>query len=118
VALAPSFAVQAQLTNATISGNSGGGLAYRPDFGSSQNRLTNVTIAGNTGGPGVSTIAGSPPLRLKNALVANHAGGNCSGPLTSEGSNLSSDTKRYELRYVVQPGGRPEQRESAARVAR
>jgi hypothetical protein len=84
----------ANLTNVTIRRNSGDGVTYTETQGTAS--LTNVTIAFNIG-VGVRSIdTGFGQLRLKNTLLGTNASGNCNTPanslLTSQGSNLSSDT--------------------------
>jgi hypothetical protein len=90
------------VTNSTISGNTGGGVAHTPaGFGQTALQLLNVTIAGNSGGAGITAGGGVPPLLVQNTLVANNATGNCAGStppaLSSRGSNLSSDTSCASL---------------------
>ena len=78
------------LTNVTISGNTavndGGGLQANNVTAT----LTNVTISANSAGVGggISQTIGS--VRLKNTIVANNTGGNCSDPVVSLGNNLDS----------------------------
>jgi hypothetical protein len=84
------------LTNVTISGNTaigGGGILNQGPL-----TLTNVTITSNTatGSPtnGGGFFTGSPTdlVELKNTIVANNTGGNCSGlSPVSLGHNLDSD---------------------------
>ena len=74
--------------NTTIAGNGGFGLDV--DYSDSGAGLENVTIAGNTGA-GLET---SDATTAVNTIVANNAGGDCSGAqsyLTSNGHNLDSD---------------------------
>src|SRR5207247_10700018 len=74
----------------TISGNTavndGGGLQANNVTAT----LTNVTISANSAGVGggISQTIGS--VRLKNTIVANNTGGNCSVPVVSLGNNLDS----------------------------
>jgi hypothetical protein len=75
------------INNSTLSGNSaivGGGIA------SANATISNSTLSGNRGlahGGGISGAA-----TLENSIVANSShGGNCSGTMTSNGYNLSSD---------------------------
>jgi uncharacterized repeat protein (TIGR01451 family)/CSLREA domain-containing protein len=83
-------AATATLTNVTISGNSanssGGGVSNSGGTAT----LVNVTLGDNaaTVGGGISNPAGT--VTLTNTLVANSTGGNCSGAITSGGSNLDS----------------------------
>ena len=82
----------ATLTNATLSGNSAtqGGALHNYDGTST---LTHVTFSGNkanTNGGVIYLYAGS--VNVKNSIVANSlSGGNCSGSITNDGFNLSSD---------------------------
>lgn len=77
------------LTNVTISGNYasiGGGLF---SFGSET--LTNVTINGNNAADGGGIFNSLETISLRNSIVANNLGGNCtifSGSITSLGRNL------------------------------
>ena len=80
------------LTNVTVSGNSapgdeGGGI--RAEKGIVQ--LNNVTLANNSAGTGGGIFVQSDPVTLFNTIVADSpSGGNCSGPITSQGNNLDS----------------------------
>jgi hypothetical protein len=89
------------LTNSTLTGNSSstegraGGILNGGLFQSSGFLLIrNSTISGNVAaedeGVGIFNVNGST-AELKNSIVANHAGGNCHGAMTSFGYNLSSD---------------------------
>lgn len=91
VGLQPTSGRSAQLTNDTISGNSAGGIHYLPAFGLTA-QLTNVTVASNSGGVGLIADVGNPLLLVGSTLVSNQAAGNCSGGVSSLGSNLSGDT--------------------------
>ena len=82
----------ATLTNVTISGNTASTAAGGGIENGGAITLTNVTIDGNRAvqGGGIYSMSGS--VQLKNSIVANSfAGGNCSGTITSNGNNLSSD---------------------------
>lgn len=90
------------LTNVTISGNVGGGCTgCGGGFGNEDSAtLTNVTITENTGFAGAGIFIGyagpdpQPSTQLKNTIVANNIGRNCSStftPILSLGHNLSSD---------------------------
>jgi predicted outer membrane repeat protein len=102
----------ATLTNVTISGNSAqGDLGGMGNLGTAT--LTNVTIADNSGPGGTGGLAAGPearaileplaailaisgvvipqpgPTTVQRTIVANNApGAQCSGPITSAGSNL------------------------------
>ena len=81
----------ATITNSTISGNNGylrgGGILTTGQVF----WINNSTISGNTarGVGGIYKLYGS--VILRNSIVANNSGGNCSGVLNSEDYNLSSD---------------------------
>jgi len=81
----------ATITNSTFSGNSatdgGGGI---DNYGTLT--INNVTITGNSapvGGGILQSTYGS--AIFQNSIIANNPGGNCSGTVTSDGYNLSSD---------------------------
>ena len=84
----------ATLTNVTISGNTaannGGGILNEAIA-----TLTNVTITNNTALPtygGGIQNGSTGPITLRNTIVANSSSGQaCSGTITSNGHNLSSD---------------------------
>jgi len=78
------------LTNVTVSGNSansGGGGVFNSGGTAT---LVNVTLGDNTAtaGGGISNVAGT--TTLTNTLITGSTGGNCSGTITSGGSNLDS----------------------------
>jgi len=82
------------VTNSTFTGNAAttsGGAIYS-NGGTVQ--ISNSTFGNNPesiGGGGALSNAGSSVF-IKNSIVANSAnGGNCAGPITSNGYNLSSD---------------------------
>ncbi len=99
------------LNSSTVSGNSGAGGSGGGIYSQATMTITNSTISGNTsfsggifnqgaltlnsstvsgnGGYGIDNRFGS--ATLKNTIVANSAGGNCLGTMTSGGHNLSSD---------------------------
>jgi hypothetical protein len=77
------------INNSTISGNNRithgiGGIANLQGT----LMISNSTIAGNQGG--IYVNAGT--LSLQNSIVGNNSGGNCFGPVSSKGYNLSSDS--------------------------
>ncbi len=82
------------ITNSTFSGNSNTGTmntAVILAYSSSANvQLTNVTIAGNTGfgiaGLGFSATGGA--LTVTNSIVTDNSAGNCAGKVTDGGHNL------------------------------
>ncbi|MFN8524263.1 MAG: Calx-beta domain-containing protein, partial [Chloroflexota bacterium] len=81
------------VTNSTLSGNSAGtGGGIRVAFGSAT--VTHSTLRGNSAttavGGGVGLSGGTLSLRAT-IIAAGSSGGNCSGTITSLGSNLSSD---------------------------
>jgi hypothetical protein len=55
--------------------------------------LNNSTLSGNSGSPSGGGIYNDGTATLQNTIVANStSGGNCSGAITSNGYNLSSDS--------------------------
>lgn len=78
------------VTNSTFSGNSNTGAmntAVILAFSSSANvQLTNVTIAGNTGF-GIAAL-GPSTLTVTNSIVTDNRAGNCAGTVTDGGHNL------------------------------
>jgi hypothetical protein len=92
------------VTNSTFSGNTArrslvgslaGGILNGGLFQSSGTlAINNSTLSGNVArggkGGGIFNVKGSTVV-LQNSIVANNTGGNCSGGLTSNGYNLSSD---------------------------
>jgi hypothetical protein len=89
------------ITNSTFDGNSSGssGLAGAILNGglfqsTGTIAINNSTLSGNTadegGGGGIFNVKGSTVV-FQNSIVANNAGGNCHGTITSGGYNLSSD---------------------------
>jgi hypothetical protein len=80
------------LTNSTFSDNSalsGGGMF---NYYHSNPTLTNCTFSDNSASYGGAIYSYWSDPRLRNTIVANStAGGDCSGPITSEGYNLDSD---------------------------
>jgi predicted outer membrane repeat protein len=82
-----------ELTNSTLSGNSanqGGGILTLEN---TTLELTNSTLSGNSAGEGGGIAsAGSATATLAGSIVAySPSGGNCFGPILSQGDNLSSD---------------------------
>jgi len=73
------------MTNATLSGNSGGGL----HAGGGDARLWFVTVASNTAGNGISATAG---VQVYATLLAYNASTNCAGTVTDNGYSMSSDS--------------------------
>ena len=92
----------ASITNSTISENSApgglGGGFFQVGFGSGIATLVNVTIANNSApdGGGIKNFGAPSKVVLKNSIIANNTGGNCSGGgnsgVTSGGYNLDSGT--------------------------
>jgi predicted outer membrane repeat protein len=89
------------ITNSTFSGNSSGSSGFAGGIlngGLFQSTgtlaINNSTLGGNTAdegrGGGIFNVKGSTVV-LQNSIVANNAGGNCHGVITSGGYNLSSD---------------------------
>jgi 6-phosphogluconolactonase (cycloisomerase 2 family) len=91
------------LANTTVSGNINNGMF--PGSGLFQSAgavaITNCTFTGNTGTSLLNNNELDPPeepddpatgtLRLANTIIVNDSGPNCSGPITSDGHNLSDD---------------------------
>jgi hypothetical protein len=74
------------INNSTLSGNGatfGGGILNGGTLA-----VSNSTLSGNGSG-GIANGKGN--ATLQNSIVANSSGGNCSGTMTSDGYNLSSD---------------------------
>jgi hypothetical protein len=87
------------ITNSTLHGNSSGsggiaGVILNGGLFQSSGTLviSNSTLSGNSAkaGGGIFNIKGSSAV-LQNSIVANNAGGNCHGTMTSHGYNLSGD---------------------------
>ena len=82
----------ANLVRSTISanraGSRGGGVAA---INAATVDLTAVTLVGNVadGGSSVATVS---PVTVRGSVLAAGSGGNCSGPVGSQGYNLVSDT--------------------------
>ena len=79
------------INNSTFSGNTaakGGGIDNVRTFGSSNVTINNSTFSGNKGG--IDNVEGG--VFLQNSIIANNTIGNCSGAITSNGYNLSSDS--------------------------
>jgi hypothetical protein len=87
------FSGTATISNSTISGNSAtdsGGDGGGVNSGGNTVTINNSTISEN----GAASVGGNiyGPATLQNSIVANStSGGNCSGTITSNGYNLSSD---------------------------
>jgi CSLREA domain-containing protein len=75
------------MTNATLSGNSGGGL----HAGGGDAQLSFVTVASNTAGNGISATAGVS-VQVYATLLAYNASTNCAGTVTDNGYSMSSDS--------------------------
>lgn len=87
---------QLSALNSTLSANSATLGAALSALGSATNasstRLTHVTVAANTGG-GVANAPTYSTLELAGTILADSASGpNCSGPISSDGSNVDSGT--------------------------
>jgi CSLREA domain-containing protein len=74
----------ATLNNSTISGHVGEGIHIQ---GSQAVELTNVTISSNS--VGTSNLS-SGTLTLKNTIVANNPGGNCTGAVSASSYSIDS----------------------------
>jgi Right handed beta helix region len=82
------------LTNVTISGNHADIAGGIEQF-SGHATLTNVTIYQNTATSGAGgihrAVESTGPVTVRNTIIANNTGGNCSGAFDSSAFNLSSD---------------------------
>jgi hypothetical protein len=88
------------ITNSTICGNRasgvGGGIHNGRLFGPSgtvmiSNSTISQNIAGQSDGGGIFSDRNGTTAELQNSIVANNAGSDCHGTMTSDGYNLSSD---------------------------
>jgi hypothetical protein len=80
------------INNSTFSGNSAsviGGAIESPS--GSTLTISSSTLSGNTAATGGGISSYLAPVTLQNTIVANNAGGNCNGTMTSNGYNLSGD---------------------------
>jgi hypothetical protein len=78
------FGGTAIISNSTFSGSTGGGILIN----SGNAAITNSTFSGNTGG----AIDNLNSASVKGTVIAGQAsGGNCSGPITDLGYNISDD---------------------------
>lgn len=84
---------QLALTNTTVSGNGSGSNAGIMNDGNGTVAASFVTIAKNgaltTGGIGNDNSANA--FNIRNSIVGDNPGGNCSGLLTASGVNLDTD---------------------------
>ena len=88
------------IVNSTLSGNSvsdkingypyGGCGAIVSTGNQTSLTINSSTIAGNSSNGSCGGIAGGTTV-IRNSIVANNLGGNCAGPMASQGYNLSSD---------------------------
>ncbi|MBA3470341.1 MAG: CSLREA domain-containing protein [Herpetosiphonaceae bacterium] len=79
------------LTNTTVSGNTGTNNTGAISQSGGALAIASSTVSHNTS-PNVGGIsAGSGTTTLKNTIVAQNSGSDCSGTLTSQGHNLSDD---------------------------
>jgi hypothetical protein len=87
--------VPGTITNSTFSGNSSAGQAAALGAGGGSPGLltvTNSTFSGNVSGLGGAITGNSnPSIALRNTIVANSTGGNCSVGIIDGGGNLSDD---------------------------
>jgi len=85
---------QLAINNSTFTGNNasgvyGGGAIYNEG---GTITISNSTLSGNTSSVGAGISNASGTVALQNSIVANNTtGGNCAGPVSSNGYNLSSD---------------------------
>ena len=83
-----------RMNNSTVSGNKASGMGGGINNAGTL-ALNNTTINGNSSiyGPnGSGGLTGSAEATLQNTIIANNSRGNCSGYLSSQGYNLSSDS--------------------------
>lgn len=80
------------INNSTLNGNIAGATGRGGGIWNYSGRVTinNSTISGNGQGGGIWNNSGSSVV-LQNSIVASNSGSNCSGTMTSNGYNLSSD---------------------------
>jgi len=73
-----------------VIGSSGGAISNDGD----NLRITNCTFSGNTADTagGIAFTVGPGSTKLKNTILANNAGGNCSGAPMDLGANISDDS--------------------------
>ena len=86
------------INNSTITGNTASaGGTYTSGGGGIENQgsltISNVTLSANSApqGSGIQNFSGYTTA-LQNSIIANNAGGDCSGTMTSNGYNVSSDS--------------------------
>jgi len=83
------------ISNSTFSGNSSVILGGSAIFNSGQiTVMAYTTITNNTGGaPGAALLSGPDTIEIRNSIIANNSGGDCSYPATSSilWENLDSD---------------------------
>jgi len=77
------------ITNSTLSGNSASGQSGTVQINSGVLTISNGTISGNYGSGIAQGFNGA--ASLQNSIVATNSGKNCTGTITSNGYNLSSD---------------------------
>jgi Ca2+-binding RTX toxin-like protein len=82
-----------EITNTTFSQNqatSGSAGAIRGLAGSTTT-IVNATIAGNSSTSGAGALGSDTSMTLRNSIVADNTGANCSGTFVSEGGNVVDD---------------------------
>jgi CSLREA domain-containing protein len=77
----------AKLENCTISGNGKRGVHIQ---GPQSVELINVTVSANAGGGTNIVLSSVGTLTLKNTIIANNPGGNCTGGITASSYSLDS----------------------------
>jgi hypothetical protein len=85
------------INNSTISNNEdahigGGGISSC----AGSLRLNNVTLSGNSGYPALVDCGSN--IRIKNSIISDNPGKDCSGTVHSDGYNLVSDTSHCDYR--------------------
>ncbi len=84
------------LENSTLTDNTGSNNAGAISQNAGSLTIRNSTISHNTSAIVGGISSGGGTTALLNTIVANNAGNNCSGDLTSQGHNLSSDASCAE----------------------
>ncbi len=82
-----------EITNTTFSQNqatSGSAGAIRGLAGSTTT-IVNATIAGNSSTSGAGALGSDTSMTLRNSIVADNTGANCSGTFVSQGGNVVDD---------------------------
>jgi len=78
----------ATVTNTTISGNNGGAAAGGILNQAGNLDIVNATVTGNTAVAAAGIGVGAGTVTFKNTIISANTGGNCVGPITSNGFNI------------------------------